>query len=139
MKRHFIALLTLSLFQSCIFDSKFKDIGDEFEYGYIDVVEASNVYFRDQGIFSGYVNKVRYNYQHIIAYVVNNREAVTTPNCVEHGVFLVVKKLYSENPDQKQSEGVVGPLSDGVVDSLFRAHRFKEYKFDSALGNVLSR
>lgn len=96
-----ILYFIISLCFGCIFDANFEKISGNFEVGYIDVKETTNIFYKDQGIFHKMeVIKYGNNETYIWVYVKDKNEFF---------YYIINMAQYTEHPLQLNSDGVYGP------------------------------
>lgn len=92
MGRQLFLFLILPLITSCLFDSQFKKIDENFEVGYVNMPTNRNVYCMSQGIFHNeYVTAINWNDSFI---VVKTSDYFTKTH---KGYYSINKKKYLED------------------------------------------
>jgi hypothetical protein len=97
----------ISLFTGC--DTS-DNLGNDFYVSYVDVENNRNIYYKNQGIFKSlHVNLVCYNDQKILVrgYTEHLDRTIDT---TKFEYYIINKSVYSINPTQMESIGIIGPI-----------------------------
>lgn len=121
-------LSVILLLSSCLFDSYFKNIGDDFRVGWVDQPQYRNVYFRDQGVF----------YHECVVAINWSDEYIITKNTKSEtdsaAYYIIDKKQYAEfKYNDPGNPGRLGPFDSAVfynkIKELGFSGKFK-YEWD---------
>lgn len=112
--------LLLILLYSCVFDSSFQKITDDFEVGYIDLKRNRNVYYKSEGIFrDSFTSSIWKSDKFILTEIIpldkqNKKDSVNTK------YYLIDIEKYKLDPAQINSSGVLllNNKYNSIIDSL---------------------
>jgi hypothetical protein len=114
-----IGIIFCLALNTCAEFSNFTDLGNGYQFGYYNNSKLTcNVFYNDSGIIPGVCNYVEWNEKYILA------RAYKTNKPDQNSIlanYLIDRDIYAMDPRQKESKGVIGPLSQDSLNALLHA------------------